>query len=91
MARYRIDFSRLARSEEEIVKDKAVKEFLRSLLKTSPNALNAHRNFENSLPEGHILDSIKIEDLPDLNGKQILEKYVLKTYPEANMVSWDSY
>ena len=91
MVRYRIDFSRLARSEKEIFRDKCTREFLDELLRVSPNALSAHQSFTDSLAEGHVLDSLTVEDEPGMNGKQILENHVRVKYPEARLLSWDSF
>jgi len=88
---YRIDFSRLARSEKEVFNDKASRELLDSLSKDSPRALAVYQSLFNSLPEGHVLDSLTVEDEPDINGKKILERHVKVRYPEAHLLSWDSF
>ena len=91
MVRYRIDFSRLARSEKEVFDDKSVKELLDFLFEKSPNAKDAHLDFESSLPEGHVLDSVVVEDEPGEDGKKILDRHVKTRYPEAHLLSWDSF
>jgi hypothetical protein len=91
VARYRIDFSRLARSEDDVYNSMAARQFLTSLMGSDERSLEAYRSFESSLSEGHVLDSIKVEDQPGLNGNQVLEKHVKGAYPEAKLLSWDSY
>lgn len=91
MPKYRIDFSRLARTPDEIIKDKLTCDFLSSIL-TSYRAINAHDNFRNSLCDGHILDTFTVElNEYNLYGKDILDKYIKPKYPEAKLISWDSY
>lgn len=86
---YRIDFSRLARTEDEIAKDMASKKFLGVLL--SGRSKEVHQSFINSLPDGHILDSKTIEDSRDLSGLEVLGEFISPIYPEAKMLSWDRF
>ena len=39
----------------------------------------------------HVLDSLTVEDEPDMAGKEILERHVRVKYPEAHLLSWDSF
>ena len=90
MTKYRIDFSRLARSEEEIFNHKVTKDFLYSISKDNQRVLEKHDEFfDNYLPDGHIVDSVRIEDCQDLNGKQVFDKHIKKRYPESKFLSWD--
>jgi hypothetical protein len=38
-----------------------------------------------------VLDSLTVEDEPDMAGKEILERHVRVKYPEAHLLSWDSF
>ena len=85
--RYRIDFSRLSRSFEELALDLQVAEVLQNLCK----AFKIEPQKFDYLPEGHQLDSIIVDDEPNLTGKEILEKHVKNKYPEATLCSWDCW
>ena len=82
MKKYRVDFSRLARDVSEIQQDYAVVEFL------SLFAPAAKLDF---MPEGHILDSMQVQDDEDLSGTELMRRHVLPTYPEAKLQSWDCW
>ena len=89
---YRIDFSRLARTEDEICMNKRVNDFVDQILEGSTRAVRSHKDFQGSLMDGHILDSIMVEgEKEDLYGVDILEMYVKPNYPEARLLSWDSF
>jgi hypothetical protein len=85
---YRVDFSRLARTESEISTAKGVTDFLETVL--SGRARDAVRTFHDNLPDGHILDTIRIGDKPNLSGQDILERHIIPKYPEATLRSWDA-
>ena len=97
MSKYRIDFSRLARNEEEILKQKQVEEFLSLVIGSmtkdkTQRAMNKHNDFCADLEkDGHILDSLVFESNEVLNGKEILSKFVHHKYPEAKLMSWDFF
>jgi hypothetical protein len=83
---YRIDFYRLARTEEEIIRHKFATEFVDALL------FNIDRDdlkSDNLIPDGYILDSTIIEDKPGLYGKEVFEKHIKPKYKEAILFSWD--
>ena len=89
---YRIDFSRLARTEDEIYMNKRVNDFVEQILEGSERAVRSHKDFQGSLLDGHILDTITVEEeKKDLYGVDILEKYVKPKYPEAKLLSWDTF
>lgn len=86
---YRIDFSRLARTMEEIARNKLSKEFLAEI---SPKVVASKLiEFDDSLKTGHILDYKIIQDKPDKSGIDVLKEHVLPLYPEAQLMSWDYF
>jgi len=89
---YRIDFSRLARTEDEIRINKRVNDFVEQVLEGSERAVRSHKDFQGSLVDGHILDTMTIEgEKEDLYGVDILEMYVKPNYPEAKLLLWDTF
>jgi hypothetical protein len=78
--KYRVDFSRLARTAEEILLDKSVTDFLSRFVPA------AKLNF---MPDGHVLDSVTIEDEDGMTGPEIMKSHVLPSFPEAKLMSWD--
>ena len=90
---YCIDFSRLARTEDEICMNKRINDFVEKVLEGSTKAVRSYKDFNNSLIDGHILDSFVIEEekKEDLCGADILEMYVKPNYPEAKLLSWDRF
>jgi len=89
---YIVDFSRLARTEDEICMNKHVNDLVEKILKGSTKAVRSHKDFQGSLEDGHILDSCIIEgEEKELYGVDILEMYVKPNYPEAKLLSWDSF
>lgn len=92
--KYRIDFSRLARTEDEVIKDKLARDFIGKLIKriakdVTPIAINEWDDFRKSFPDGHILDNEIIEAEEDLDGPQVLDKFIKPKYAEAKILSWD--
>ena len=92
--KYRIDFSRLARTEDEIIKDKIARDFVGVIIKriakaVDPRAIQEWDDFRKSLPDGHILDKTIIETEEDLDGPQVLDKFIKPKYAEAKILSWD--
>jgi len=88
---YQVDFSRLARTEDEICTNKRVNDFVEQILEGSERAVRSHKDFQELLEDGHILDSISIEEKEGLYGSDILEKYIKPKYPEAKLLSWNSF
>ena len=88
--KYRIDFTRLARDPEEIIREENVTDFLVLLSKEFGNNRSREviENHKNSWPEGHILDSMIVEDDPDLIGPEIMKNKIVPIYPEAKLQSW---
>ena len=89
--RYRVDFSRLSRDIDEIIRTKQVTEILTEVFGEfgGEKITKQFKDFNNSLPEGHILDTMFVEDNVGLNGLEILERKVRPIYPEAKLFSYD--
>ena len=85
--KYRLDFSRLARTAEEVLNDHHARELL--ALVGRKLAVKVEATLK--LPEGHILDTLVVEDEAHLTGKEALLKHVLPKYPEAKLSSWDCW
>jgi hypothetical protein len=83
---YRIDYYRLARTEDEIIRHKLTTEFIDHTI----NKLGRN-NLRNEIPDGYILDSFVINDTPGLSGKEVLEKHIRTKYKEATLSSWDEW
>ena len=78
ISRYRVDFSRLARSIYEIAEDTDAVEFCEEVAKLcNDRAHKVLKDFGNSLPDGHILDSIAVYDKSGMLSSELLSKYVV--------------
>jgi len=90
---YRIDFSRLPRTEDEVLDnvdaEKLTNEFIKKVGK--PRAVSMFEKYLKSLPEGHVLDSEFVKDNEGMIGSELFKKHVLSKYPEAFLTGWDSY
>ena len=87
ISKYRVDFSRLTRSMDEIQRQLEVFELMdRSLPSVAKEKV---WRFNESLPEGHILDYVMVIDKAGMFGKDILEKHIKPFIPEAVLTSWD--
>lgn len=86
---YRVNFSRLARNESEVIKDTMVDSFLVGVLKSYPRARKAFEDYKESLSDGHIEDRMVIyhED-KNVTGRDLI-KIVRRTYPEAELLNWE--
>ena len=84
--KYRISFSRLARDHDEIIENKESQNFFCALL--GGRAKNVIDSFHKSLPNGHILDNMIVEDEINLTGLEVLERKIHPIYPEAKIASW---
>ncbi len=82
---YRIDFTRLARNENEVIKHKLVTEFCEHVCGHA-----GHKLFS-LMPDGHILDTKIVNDIEGMTGKDILQKHILSLYPEAKFSCWDCW
>ena len=88
MIKYRIDFTRYAKSLDEIEVDIATRRALKSVT-TSVWAKKKFKEFEERHMQGRIIDSRWIEDEEGFNGKEILNNHIKPEYPEARLLSWD--
>jgi len=89
--RYRIDFSRLCRNLDEVIKHKQITDALITILKEAgaERATKSFSDFHNSLSEGHILDTMFVNDDVNLSGLEVLKRKIHPIYSEAILLSWD--
>ena len=87
---YRVDFSRFPRNVEEVMNNKCASDICKAL--TNGRSSYALSNFENSLPDGHIITSMVISSFSQKESGSSLIHIVRKKYqyPEAKILSWDS-
>jgi hypothetical protein len=91
MKKYRIDFTCLARNEDEVLKNKFAKELVDLFIanSNSKRVVECHNEFNKSIPDGHIIDSRIVESRENINGKEIFDKYIKRLFQEATLLSWD--
>jgi hypothetical protein len=87
MVRYRVDFTALPRSIDQVAEAKAAEDFLARCLRG--RARKVFGEYLSTVPEGHILMTATIRAKPDQTGEDLLHKHILPKYPEATLQSWD--
>jgi len=87
--KYRIDFTRLARTEDEIQKNVIEDQFFNDILSGRPKEV--YSSFMDSMPDGHIFDYKIINEKEGFAGIDILKYHIHPVYPEAKITSWDCY